>query len=66
MDLETPSARSTRSASSPAVAPLARRPPRPRPRRAVPAIAAILESLDDDATGAAFLEVPTAHDRLPL
>ncbi|PPF99119.1 MULTISPECIES: siderophore-interacting protein [unclassified Rathayibacter] len=33
---------------------------------AVPAIAAILESLDDDATGAAFLEVPTAHDRLPL
>ncbi|PPG90601.1 hypothetical protein C5C00_04425 [Rathayibacter rathayi] len=33
---------------------------------AVPAIAAILESLDDDATGAAFLEVPTALDRLPL
>ncbi|KZX19742.1 siderophore-interacting protein [Rathayibacter tanaceti] len=33
---------------------------------AVPAIAAILESLDDDATGAAFLEVPTVLDRLAL
>ncbi|MBF4462774.1 MULTISPECIES: siderophore-interacting protein [unclassified Rathayibacter] len=33
---------------------------------AVPAIAAILESLSPEATGAAFLEVPTALDRLPL
>ncbi|AZZ54578.1 siderophore-interacting protein [Rathayibacter iranicus] len=33
---------------------------------AVPAIAAILESLGDEATGAAFLEVPSALDRLAL
>lgn len=33
---------------------------------AVPAIGAILESLPDDASGAAFLEVPTADDRLAL
>ncbi|SMH46660.1 NADPH-dependent ferric siderophore reductase, contains FAD-binding and SIP domains [Rathayibacter oskolensis] len=33
---------------------------------AVPAISAILESLGDEATGAAFLEVPTAEDLLPL
>ncbi|QHC68425.1 SIP domain-containing protein [Rathayibacter sp. VKM Ac-2759] len=33
---------------------------------AVPAISAILESLADDATGAAFLEVPSAEDRLAL
>ncbi|KQQ04011.1 MULTISPECIES: siderophore-interacting protein [unclassified Rathayibacter] len=33
---------------------------------AVPAISAILESLAEDATGAAFLEVPTAEDRLAL
>ncbi|MHC2186828.1 NADPH-dependent ferric siderophore reductase [Rathayibacter agropyri] len=33
---------------------------------AVPAIAAILESLGEQASGAAFLEVPTALDRLPL
>ncbi|WP_367882074.1 siderophore-interacting protein [Rathayibacter oskolensis] len=32
----------------------------------MPAISAILESLDDDATGAAFLEVPSAEDRLAL
>ncbi|MBO0983690.1 siderophore-interacting protein [Rathayibacter sp. SD072] len=33
---------------------------------AVPAIGAILESLPADASGAAFLEVPTAEDRLEL
>ncbi|GAA1841287.1 siderophore-interacting protein [Agromyces salentinus] len=33
---------------------------------AAPAICAILESLPADATGAAFLEVPTARDRLPV
>lgn len=33
---------------------------------AVPAISAILESLGPDASGAAFLEVPSAGDRLPL
>lgn len=33
---------------------------------AVPAIAAILESLPDDARGEAVLEVPCAGDRLPL
>lgn len=33
---------------------------------ATPAISAILESLPDDASGAAFLEVPTVDDALPL
>lgn len=33
---------------------------------AAPAICAIIESLDDDARGAIFIEVPTAADTLPI
>ncbi|WP_313061149.1 siderophore-interacting protein [Agrobacterium cavarae] len=33
---------------------------------ALPGIARILETLDDDATGIAFIEIATAEDKLPL